>query len=105
MCAVAHFERRASRAILALYRRLPIARLFGLAEQATHPLSSVNDAQRNTPVYFTSLELAFTIGIGAVFVLGGLATLALGQNDTATTMLLAGLAVLGIYVWSSRSEW
>jgi hypothetical protein len=54
-------------------------------------------------VYFTSSELMIMISLGAAFVLGGLATLALGHNDTATTMLLAGLAVLGIYIWTSRS--
>ncbi len=55
-------------------------------------------------MYFTHLELMTMIGIGGIFVASGLATLILGQNEAATTMLLAGLAVLGIYLWMARSE-
>ncbi len=55
-------------------------------------------------MFFTRLELMMVIGVGGVFVALGLATLILGQNEAATTMLLAGLAVLGIYLWMARSE-
>ncbi len=59
---------------------------------------------KEAAVFFTRLELMMVIGVGGVFVALGLATLILGQNEAATTMLLAGLAVLGIYLWMARSE-
>ncbi len=50
-------------------------------------------------MYFSRLELAGLAALGATFVVWGLVSLALGDQQSATTVLLAALSVLGIYVW------
>ncbi len=46
----------------------------------------------------SNTETMIIAGLGAVFLLWGLALLVLGYHDTATTVLLAALSCLGIYL-------
>ncbi len=50
-------------------------------------------------MYFSPSELLIMVSFGAGFVLWGVVSLLLGDNSTATTVLLAGLMLLGIYIW------
>ncbi len=50
-------------------------------------------------MYLSRLELAGLAALGATFVIWGLLSLAFGDQQSATTVLLAALGVLGIYIW------
>ncbi len=49
-------------------------------------------------MYLSNTETMIIAGLGAVFLLWGLALLVLGYHDTAITALLASLSCLGIYL-------
>jgi hypothetical protein len=53
-------------------------------------------------MYLTRSELTALLCIGAGFLAGGLALLAHRDYPAATTLLLATLSVLGIYLWYER---
>ena len=56
-------------------------------------------------MYFTRAELTTLVAFGAAFVILGVATLFFGAVYAAGTILLAGIAILGMYIVIAPWEW